>query len=311
MPKKKYGSAAGASHHQIPHTPVLPREALEYLAPQAGESYLDVTAGGGGHAKLVIALTGSPQSAVLVDRDGQAVKRLKKIFAEQGTQVIHSDFLAASAKLKKSGKKFDMILADLGVSSEHLDQPQRGFSFAKSGPLDMRMDSRQPLTAGTLVNDWPPEKLASILRDYGEEPRAHAIARAIAAARPITGTAELAEVIYHAGGRRSKIHPATRSFQALRLAVNDELGQLAESLPIWLDLLKSGGRLAVISFHSLEDRLVKRFMADQAGSGYEATLKLLTKKPVGPSAPEINNNPRARSAKLRAAVKIKTKNRKE
>lgn len=307
MPKQKKLSAAGASHQQLPHTPVMPKEVLELLKPVSGDSYLDLTAGAGGHATLVIALTASPSRAVLVDRDQQAVKNLKNKFASQGTQVIQQDFLAASQRLKNSGKKFNIILADLGISSMHIDQAERGFSFNRSGPLDMRMDTGQALTAGEIVNRWPLAKLAGLLRDYGEEPKSRAIAEAIVSARPIAGTSELALAVERVTHRTGKTHPATKTFQALRIAVNDELGQLSESLPLWLDLLEVGGRLAVISFHSLEDAIVKRFIAEHAGSGYEADLRILTKKPLTPGKDEIEINPRARSAKLRAAVKIKTK----
>ncbi|HET9722074.1 MAG TPA: 16S rRNA (cytosine(1402)-N(4))-methyltransferase RsmH, partial [Candidatus Saccharimonadales bacterium] len=171
---------------------------------------------------------------------------------------------------------------------------------------DMRMDQQQEMSAEQLVNNTEESELAAILRRYGEEPRATAIARAIILARPITDTAHLATIIAGAGGwraRRGKIHPATRSFQAIRVAVNDELGQLEQTLPLMTELLSPGGRMAVISFHSLEDRLVKRFLAERAGDRYDAELRPLTKKPIGPSDEEIVSNPRARSARLRAAAK--------
>ncbi|MEX1995471.1 MAG: 16S rRNA (cytosine(1402)-N(4))-methyltransferase RsmH [Candidatus Saccharimonadales bacterium] len=289
-----------------PHIPVLLTEALEYLGPKKNDSYLDVTAGYGGHAKEVLKHTDNPEGATLVDRDEMAVKTLQENFGHKGARIIHKDYLAASQALAQEGKKFDMILADLGVSSPHLNMPDRGFTFAESGPLDMRMDQRQALTAGDLVNNARVEELADILKRYGEEPKAHSIAQRITENRPITTTTQLATIISQAigwRGRRSRIHPATRSFQALRIAVNDELSQLEKSLPIWVSLLAPGGRLVIISFHSLEDRITKKFFAEHAAFAYDAELEALTRKPVTPSPTEIVSNPRARSAKLRASRK--------
>jgi len=294
-------------HQNQPHSPVLLNEVLAYLDPKPGESYLDLTAGYGGHAAAVLKLTESPEKALLVDRDREAIEYLEAKFAQ--ARIIHSDFLAAAQELAAEGKKFDLILADLGIASPHIDKPERGFSFARSGPLDMRMDQRQPLSAETLVNQADEAELVQVISRYGEEPRARRIAAAIIASRPIKNTAELAEVIARAVGRnfrRNKIHPATKTFQALRIAVNDELGQLQASLPLMCELLAPGGRLAVISFHSLEDRLVKRYFGEIAGDRYDATARPLTKKPVTASPQEIDINPRARSAKLRAVAKIKT-----
>jgi 16S rRNA (cytosine1402-N4)-methyltransferase len=288
------------------HTPVMVREVLEYLDPKAGESYLDVTAGYGGHAEQILQKTKAPKQAVLIDRDAQAVKSLQERFGELGARIIHQDFSTASQSLEGEGKKFDMILADLGVSSPHLDQPDRGFAIASEGPLDMRMDTRQPLSAGDLVNNSSQEELELILKRFGEEPKARLVARAIVQNRPIASTTQLAAVIRTAvgwRGRRGKIHPATRSFQALRIAVNDELYQLEGSLPVWMRLLKPDGRLVVISFHSLEDRITKRFFAEHAANTYDAELISLTKKPLSAKSDEIVSNPRARSAKLRASRK--------
>jgi 16S rRNA (cytosine1402-N4)-methyltransferase len=198
-----------------------------------------------------------------------------------------------------------MILADLGVSSPHLNEVNRGFSFGIEGPLDMRMDQEQEKTAWDIVNKSSEEDIAEILWRYGEEPRSRQIARRIIINRPVNTTAELAKIAKEAWPGRSKVHPATRTFQAIRIAVNDELGQLNQALPIWLKLLKQGGRLAIISFHSLEDRLVKQFLASQAGNRYDSTLEVLTKRPVVATPQEIANNPRSRSAKLRVAVKQK------
>lgn len=286
------------------HTPVLLDEALHYLDPQAGESYLDLTAGYGGHAAAVLAKTGA--EGTLIDRDQEAVKALKKRFVGQQVKIIKSDFASASAELAEQGIRYDLILADLGVSSQHLEEPERGFSIKNSGPLDMRMDSAQELSAKSIVNHVSQQELVEILVKYGQEPKARAIARAIVANRPLESTAQLAAIAAKAWPGHSKVHPATRTFQALRITVNDELGQLEQALPLWLELLTSGGRLVIISFHSLEDRIVKQFLAEQSQAGYEAELQLLTKKPVTAQHHEIVSNPRARSAKLRAAVKIKT-----
>lgn len=288
------------------HSPVLQKEVLDILAPESGQSYLDLTAGYGGHAALVIEATDAPELAVLVDRDQTAIDALNARFMGQGTAVIKSDFLSALIKLASEGRQFDLILADLGVSSPHLEQAQRGFSFRTAGPLDMRMDRSQELTADQLINHAQKDKLVDILTAYGEEPKAPAIAAAIVANRPIQDTEQLAAIIAKAIGVRrrfGKTNPATKSFQAIRIAVNDELNQLSESLPLMQKVLAPGGRLAIISFHSLEDRLVKQFFAEKAGNTYDAELKLLTKKPITASRDEIVYNPRARSAKLRAAAK--------
>lgn len=287
------------------HTPVLLDAILAYLAPQAGESYLDLTAGYGGHARAVLERTKSPASMVLVDRDVTAITALQEL-ADQGASLIRDDFLSASRQLLSQGKRFDMILADLGVSSLHLDNPERGFTFREAGPLDMRMDQRGTLTAATIVNESTEAALADLLKRYGEEPQAKRIAAAVVAHRPVGDTAELAAIIESVLPRRGRIHPATRSFQALRIAVNDELGQLAAALPVWLELLKPGGRLAVISFHSLEDRVVKQALAEVSGQRYDAQFRTLTKKPVVADDAEIAFNPRSRSAKLRTVAKIKT-----
>lgn len=280
---------------------------MRYLDPQAGESYLDLTAGYGGHAEEILAQTGDPAKAVLVDRDKEAVKVLEGKFADRGVSVRHRDFLTASRELADENRQFDLILADLGVSSPHLNEGLRGFAINVSGPLDMRMDQSQALTAAVIVNRYNETELADLLWRYGEEPRAKRIARLIVANRPFSSTDQLAAVAAKAWPGRSRIHPATRTFQALRIAVNDELDLLERSLPLWLELLTPGGRLAVISFHSLEDRLVKVALAEVAGDRYDAEFRLLTKRPVTAGPNEIAYNPRARSAKLRAAAKINKK----
>ncbi len=284
------------------HIPVLTGEVLDYLSPKEGDSYLDLTAGYGGHAALILERTLQPQRATLVDRDQAAWRHLTALFGKTGANIMHADYMGASQKLLAEKVQFNLILADLGVSSPHFDNTERGFAISQDGPLDMRMDQSQELTAFTIVNNWGQAELEDILRRYGEEPKAKTIARLIASNRPVQTTGQLAQIVAHAWPGHSKIHPATRTFQALRIAVNDELGQLSNSLPLWLDLLAPGGRLAIISFHSLEDGIVKRFFAEHS-HGYEASLNILTPKPVTGSPDELVFNPRARSARLRAAVK--------
>lgn len=292
-------------HHHNKHLPVLIDEVVELLAPQKGESYLDLTAGYGGHASKVLEMTRNASAMVLVDRDEHALDTLES-FSDAGAQLIHSDFLQVATELKKQDKSFDMILLDLGVSSPQLDNQARGFSFRTEADLDMRMDESQQLTAADIVNNTSHDELVTLLKDYGEVRRPRRVAEAIIASRPISTTTELAEVIKREIPFKGKIHPATRTFQAIRIAVNQELEQLESVLPLLPDLLNEEGRLAIISFHSLEDRLVKRFFKEEEESGYEARLKVLTKKPLYDSTNDVHN-PRARSAKLRAAAKIKTK----
>lgn len=287
------------------HVPVLLDEVLQYLDPQAGESYLDLTAGYAGHAQAVLERTGSLTHTTLVDRDAHAIAVLKGLYEGKDIELLHTDFLSASEQLQQAGRQYDMILADLGVSSPHLNEDSRGFSLQGVGPLDMRMDQQQAITAATILNTYSEAELADILKRYGEEPKARQIAAGIVAARPLTSTDELTAIAKAAWPGHSRVHPATRTFQAIRIAVNDELGLLEKALPIWIRLLKPGGRLAVISFHSLEDRVVKRAFKEASAGGYDAELHELTKRPVTASSNELVFNPRARSAKLRAAVKIK------
>ena len=295
-------------HQTKKHIPVLLSQVLNLVGPKQGETLLDVTAGYGGHASAILERTLQDSGSVLVDRDGEAVEDLQATFKGRAVQIVQASFLEASQTLSKAGQQFDIIVADLGVSSPHLDNINRGFSFKNDGPLDMRMDSNQALTAATIVNEYSQDELIRILKDYGEEHKARRIAEGIVAARPITSTTELASVVERAvRAKWQKAHPATKTFQALRIAVNDELGQLEAALPLWLKLLRPGGRLAVISFHSLEDRIVKKFLADKGGARYDAELNILTKKPIKADREELVFNPRARSASLRGAVKIKTK----
>lgn len=291
---------------ESPHTPVLLNDVLKYLQPGKGESYLDLTAGYGGHAAEIIAVTEASQRATLVDRDHEAIAYLEAVFTGQDVQILHNDFLNASQMLVGKNKTFDMILADLGVSSLHLDKSQRGFSFAADAELDMRMDQQQYKTADHVVNTYSADDITRILKVYGEEPKARKMADAIVDARPIQSTSQLAKIALNIWPSGSKVHPATRLFQAIRIEVNDELKLLESALPLWFSLLKPGGRIVIISFHSLEDRIVKQAMRETTGDRYDADLRLLTKKPVKANADEIAINPRARSAKLRAAAKIKT-----
>ncbi len=276
---------------------------MQYLNPQPGDSLLDLTAGYGGHATAILAKTSSPKTSVLIDRDANAIRELEQQLGGRGVTLRWQDFLSASDELAAEGQQFDLILADLGVSSPHLNVAERGFAFSITGPLDMRMDQRQSLTAETIVNSWSAKELIDILKRYGEEPKARAIAQLIIDNRPHRTTSELAAVVAQAWPGYSRVHPATRTFQALRIAVNDELGLLERSIPLWLSLLKPGGRIVIISFHSLEDRIVKQVLSEASGERYDADLLLLTKRPATASPSELVSNPRARSAKLRAAAK--------
>ena len=291
------------SNHRL-HVPVLLERCLQLLDPKPNETYLDLTAGYGGHARAVLERTHLYDEAVLVDRDTFALETLDDLKAKD-VRLLHLDFLAAARQLVEEGRRFDIILADLGVSSPQLDRQARGFSFKSPGPLDMRMDQRQERTAADIVNTYGEDELTQLITTYGEESRpvARRIAQAIVSGRPFETTGELAATIQATYRRpHGKIHPATRTFQALRIAVNDELRQVEELLPLLPGLLNPGGRVGIISFHSLEDRLVKRYFAEQTASGYEAELDVLTKRPISGATDDVHN-PRARSAKLRVAVK--------
>lgn len=305
MSIKEHPPQDGAAFRDDLHVPVLLDATLDLLQPIEGENYLDLTAGYGGHASRFFAKTKNYHDSILVDRDDNAIRELTP-FTEKGVRLLHTDFVSAARQLANEGKQFSLILVDLGVSSPQLDQGERGFSFSKQGPLDMRMDRRQESTAATLVNTASKDELIRIITTYGEESYSFArtVADAIIASRPIENTEALARLIKeHYRGRWRKIHPATRTFQALRIAVNDELGQVEALLPLIPKLLKKGGRIGIISFHSLEDRLVKRYFTEQHHAGYEAELRLVNKKAVDGATDDVYN-PRARSAKLRVAVKI-------
>ncbi len=288
------------------HIPVLLEETVKLLKPSEGESYLDLTAGYGGHAGRILGITGNNTESVLVDRDDNAIKHLKS-FSDKGVRLMHTDFVSATKQLINEGKAFDIVMVDLGVSSPQIDQGERGFSFTKSGPLDMRMDRRQAMSAKTLINNASAEDLARIITQYGEEPIgvAKTIAKTIVEHRPLESTGDLTELIddsYRGRLKKQKIKLIARTFQALRIAVNDELKLIEDLMPLLPDLLKPGGRVGIISFHSLEDRLVKRYLKDQYDFGYEAELLPLNKKPITGKKYDVHN-PRARSSKLRAAVK--------
>ncbi len=304
MSIKEHPPQSPGSSDQGLHVPVLLDATLELLKPAKGEKYLDLTAGYGGHAGRILEKTENYKDAVLVDRDEFAIGKLQ-LFKQKGARLLHADFANAAAQLVESGRKFDLVLVDLGVSSPQLDMGERGFSFTKNGPLDMRMDARQQVSAETLVNSASRDELVRIITQYGEEPLGFArrIADGIVKARPLHTTEELAAIVLNAHvGKWKKTHPATRTFQALRIAVNDELRQIETLLPLIPKLLANGGRVGIISFHSLEDRLVKQYFSEQARAGYESELEVLTKKPLGGDTYDVHN-PRSRSSKLRVAVK--------
>lgn len=284
------------------HIPVLLSQVLATLDPHPGERYLDLTAGYGGHARSILDVTQQYKGSVLVDRDEFAAKYLSQEFPPE-IKIENTDFYSAMLQLLSCGMTFDIILADFGVSSPQLDQGERGFSFKYDAPLDMRMDRTQSFTASEIVNHYSEKELADIFVTYGEEPtgRAKMLAREVVHHRPINTTRELADLIKAHSRGHGKIHPATRVFQAIRIVVNDELGQIERSLPLLPKLLNKHGRLGLITFHSLEDRLVKNFLKDASSLGEESPLEIITKKPITADAQELVINPRSRSAKLRAA----------
>ena len=286
------------------HIPVLLSEVLAGLEPKPHESYLDLTAGYGGHASEILDVTQNYKNSVLVDRDEFAIEYLKRKFPSV-IKIKHADFYSAVLQLFECGKTFDLILADFGVSSPQLDLGSRGFSFKNDASLDMRMDRRQSKTAYDVVNRASERELAEIFIQYGEIPqgRAHMLARVIVHHRPISTTTELAELIKTRLHYHAKVHPATLAFQAIRIAVNSELSQIKNTLPLLPNLLNPGGRLGLITFHSLEDRLVKNFLRESTSHGEESELELINKKPITAESEELVINPRARSAKLRLAKK--------
>jgi 16S rRNA (cytosine1402-N4)-methyltransferase len=302
------------------HIPVLFQAVLDGLQVRPGGQYIDATTGGGGHASGILAAS-SPDGRLLgLDRDPAAVDAARIRLAPYANRVtlVHSSFIRLREVAQASRCiPADGVLFDLGFSSLQLADPARGFAFMAEGPLDMRFDpTANSPTATMIVNELSLEELVAILYQFGEERQARRIAEAIVAARPLHTTKELATVVEQAVKRHGRIHPATRTFQALRIAVNDELAAVEEALPQAVEVLAPGGRLAVISFHSLEDRLVKQFMrresrdcvcppeAPMCTCDHRATVRLVTRKPVRPEADEVAVNPRARSARLRVAERL-------
>ncbi|HWW75300.1 MAG TPA: 16S rRNA (cytosine(1402)-N(4))-methyltransferase RsmH [Pyrinomonadaceae bacterium] len=317
--------AASGGGPEAPHRPVLLFEAVELLDPARGGLFVDATLGLGGHSEAI--LTASPDTQVLgLDRDREAIRLASERLARFGTRFrgVHANFRDIRRVLSEAGEReVSGILADLGVSSLQFDTPERGFSFRHDAPLDMRMDATgDEETAAELLERLPEEEIARVIYEYGEERRSRRIARWIVERRergePLKTTGALAELVARAVGhkRGERVHPATRTFQALRIAVNGELEGLDEFVETAVDLLQAGGRLAVISFHSLEDRVVKRALRRLSGQcecdrrapvctcGARRAVEILTRRPVVPSEREVEENPRARSAKLRACLKL-------
>lgn len=312
------------------HIPVLQVETLAELKLRPGDACIDGTLGGAGHAEALLESTAPDGRLLGIDADPAAVERAQSRLARFGdrTLLCQASFRDLAEIAHANGfVAVQAVLLDLGVSLYQLSEAARGFSFQTPGPLDMRMNPQSPLTAAQIVNDWPQEELADLIYRYGEEPRSRRVARAIVEARPLQTTVQLAEVVSRAlGGLKGhRLHPATRVFQALRIAVNDELSALEAVLPQIVELLAPGGRFAVISFHSLEDRIVKQFVQRESRDclcdnesrmrhapntsicrcGHRATLKAITRKPIQASEAEIRLNPRSRSAKLRIAEKLR------
>jgi len=301
------------------HVPVMVGEVAVWLRPRPGACLVDATVGLGGHAAALLAA--APGTRLLgLDRDPSALALARERLAPSADRVVlrqarFSELKTVLAELGWDGA--DAVLVDLGVSSLQLDRPERGFSFQAEGPLDMRMDPGAGPTAAQVVNEWSESELARAIAEYGEEPRARAVARAIVRARPLRTTADLAAIAARVLGRgRPGLHPATRTFQAIRIAVNDEIGELERFLADGWEVLRPGGRLAVLAYHSLEDRRVKeafrRWAADcvcpprmpRCVCGWSAKVRVLTRRPVRPSDVEVARNPRARSARLRVVERL-------
>jgi 16S rRNA (cytosine1402-N4)-methyltransferase len=304
------------------HVPVLAGELVDMLGPQPGEVAVDCTLGGAGHAKLIAERLGPAGLLVGIDRDPTAQEAFSELSAETPcrTRFLRTDFATGLEQLAEEGLQADLVYLDLGMSSTQVDTRERGFSYSYDAPLDMRMDPGAPLDARAIVNTWERRRLAKVIREYGEERYADRIAREIERRRPIETTFELVDAItaaYPAPARFGHGHVAKRTFQALRIAVNEELEQLDAALPLAWQLLREGGRLAAISFHSLEDRRVKRFLAARAQGcicppelpvcvcGREPEAELLSRGGIVPSEGESEANPRARSARLRGARKLR------
>jgi 16S rRNA (cytosine1402-N4)-methyltransferase len=313
--------SATLAHMPTEHEPVLAAELIGLLAPEPGQTAVDCTFGGGGHARRLAAALGPEGTLIGIDRDPAAEARFERFAAEVPCKArfLACEYSAGLRTLRGEGIRPDMIYMDLGMSSMQVDARERGFSYSYDAPLDMRMDTRQEFDAADLVNEWPESRIAQTLRRFGEERYAGGIAREIVRRRPLRTTAELVAAVkagIPASARFGGGHPAKRTFQAIRIAVNGELDALDDALPTAWAMLPRGGRLAAVSFHSLEDRRVKRFLADRARGcvcppelpvcvcGREPEAELLTRRAVAPEPAEAAANPRARSAHLRAAVKI-------
>lgn len=321
IPTSPYSAQTPAASLVSEHLPVLADELVSLLTPLPGQTAVDCTFGGGGHARRVAELLGSEGRLIGIDRDPAAEARFAKFAVEAPcrTLFIGADFAAGLRALGGEGIRPDMIYMDLGMSSMQVDAWERGFSYAYDAPLDMRMDTRQRFTAADLVNEWPEARIVQVLRRFGEERYAGGIAREIVRRRPLKSTSGLVGAIkagMPTAARFGGGHPAKRSFQAIRIAVNGELEALEEALPLAWDLLAVGGRFGAISFHSLEDRPVKQFLTAKARGcvcppelpvcvcGHEPEAELLTRRAVSPGAEEAEANPRSRSAHLRVAQKI-------
>ncbi len=299
-------------------------ELIGALDPAPGSLAVDCTFGAGGHARLIAERLGAGGQIVCIDRDPQAEEHFTELAAEVAcsTRFIAGNYADVLPELRAEGLQADLVYMDLGISSMQVDAWERGFSYSYEAPLDMRMDTTQELDARTILNDWPEARLAATIREYGEERYARRIAREIARSReraPIDTTAELVDAIKRAVPTPAQFaggHPARRTFQAIRIAVNDELGSLERALPAAWQLLRPGGRMAVIAFHSLEDRLVKRFFVELARGclcppelpvcvcGHEPEAELVSRKAARPSEGEVADNPRSQSGRLRAAIKL-------
>jgi 16S rRNA (cytosine1402-N4)-methyltransferase len=303
------------------HVPVLAAELIELTDPQPGELVIDCTFGGGGHATLLAERVGPSGTLICIDRDPRAAERFEEIQATLACDArLHvGNFAEVLPELAAEGSSPDVVVMDLGVSSDQLDGRERGFSYAYDAPLDMRMDTSQKLSAREVVNEWPEERLASALHEFGEERHARAIAREIIRRRPLARTGELADAVraaVPAAYRFGRGHPAKRTFQGIRIAVNGELDSLEAALPVAWEMLRPGGRLAAISFHSLEDRRVKRFLAERYREcvcppelpvcvcGAEAEAEPVVRGALRPAEAEAERNPRSRSARMRIARKL-------
>ncbi len=289
------------------HKPVLLNEVIEFICPCEGGIFVDATVGLGGHAVKIAESMKGKGLLIGIDLDEKSLDLAAEQLKEYGKMVIlrKGNFRDIRDIIESEGiAGVDGVLFDLGLSSYQLDNPERGFSFSRQGPLDMRFNMEGSITAFDIVNMYPEKRIREIIKIYGEEKRASAIAKAIVRGRtaaPIRTTTELSEIIRSAVGRSGRIHPATKTFQALRIFVNDELNNLKKGIEGAVSILRGGGRICVISFHSLEDRIVKNFFKNKASEG---VLKIITKKPITPSENELTENPRSRSARLRVAEKI-------